>query len=84
MLTSRQNQVLEFIRSYKSETGYAPSVRDIGQHFGLAPATVHDHLKALDRKGYIAKKANQSRSLSLTANKEVLGEQGKVPVLGKV
>lgn len=84
MLTTRQSQILEFIRSYKSETGYPPSVREIGERFGLAPATVHDHLKALDRKGYIAKKPHRSRSLSLIENKAILDQPGKVPVLGQV
>ena len=84
MLTKRQEQVLGFIRSFKSESGYSPSVRDIGERFGLAPATVHDHLKALDRKGYIDKKPNRSRSLSLTKEDSAHETALQVPVVGRV
>jgi repressor LexA len=66
-LTSRQAEILAFIQEYNTSNGFSPSVRDIGQRFGVNPATVHDHLKALERKGHIAKKANLSRSLHVVA-----------------
>jgi repressor LexA len=56
---------VEFIHEYNMGNGFSPSVRDIGERFGVNPATVHDHLKALERKGLIEKKAHLSRSLSV-------------------
>ena len=84
MLTKRQEQVLEFIRSFSRENGYPPSVRDIGKEFGLSPATVHDHLKALERKGYLDKKPNRSRSLSVTKQHRDHHTPTEVPVIGRV
>ena len=84
MLTKRQGQVLEFIRSYTRESGYPPSVRDIGTEFGLSPATVHDHLKALERKGYLDRKPNLSRSLSVTKQDQDQRTPTEVPVIGRV
>ena len=84
MLTKRQEQVLEFIRSYTRESGYPPSVRDIGEEFGLSPATVHDHLKALERKGYLDKTPNRSRSLSVTKQDRDHLTPTEVPVIGRV
>ncbi len=84
MLTKRQEQVLEFIRSYTRESGYPPSVRDIGGEFGLSPATVHDHLKAVERKGYLDKTPNRSRSLSVTKQDPDHLTPTEVPVIGRV
>ena len=62
-LTRRQAEVLRFISRHTRQSGFPPSVRDIGDRFGLNPATVHDHIKALERKGHILRRPNQSRSL---------------------
>ena len=62
-MTPRQEEILQFIRDFSRESGFPPSVRDIGEHFGLYPATVHDHIKALERKGHLERRPNQSRSL---------------------
>lgn len=54
-LTKKQADVLEFIRSHIKEYGYAPSYREIGEHFGLSsPATVHTHIQSLVEKGMVA------------------------------
>jgi repressor LexA len=66
--TARQGEIVEFIRQYRHRNGFLPSVRDIGDRLGVNPATVHDHLKALERKGLIARKANLSRSLSVVGD----------------
>lgn len=53
-LTKKQTEVLHFIRSHIEEHGYAPSYREIGEHFGLSsPATVHAHVQALVEKGVV-------------------------------
>ncbi len=64
-LTSRQREVLEFIRHFLSQAGYPPTVREIGAHFGFVPRSVFDHLKALERKGYLRRVASKSRSLQI-------------------
>ena len=64
-LTSRQREVLDFIRYFLAQAGYPPTVREIGAHFGFVPRSVFDHLKALERKGYLRRVASKSRSLQI-------------------
>ncbi len=64
MLTSRQQQLLDFIRSYHRTMGVMPSTREIQQHFGFASQTAAvSHLRALERKGAIKKLAGKARAL---------------------
>lgn len=66
-LTRRQKQVLEFIASYQRDFGYSPSYEEIAEALGLASlATVHKHIATLERKNYLRRGFNQSRSLELT------------------
>jgi repressor LexA len=67
MLTERQQAILDFINQYVEDNGFPPSVREIGRHFGIYPATVQDHITALERKGHLQKRKFQSRSLSVSA-----------------
>ncbi len=64
-LTARQREVLEFIRQFMTQSGFPPTVREIGAHFGFVPRSVFDHLKALERKGVLRRVASKSRSLQL-------------------
>ena len=63
VLTARQREILDFIRGFIIQAGYPPTVREIGAHFGFVPRSVFDHLKALERKGYLRRTASKSRSL---------------------
>src|SRR5437870_12043535 len=65
MITDRQQAILDFINECVKENGFPPSVREIGRRFGIYPATVQDHISALERKGYLQKKRFQSRTLSI-------------------
>jgi repressor LexA len=64
-LTARQREVLEFVRQFMTKAGYPPTVREIGAHFGFVPRSVFDHLKALERKGYLRRDPAKSRSLRI-------------------
>ena len=65
-LGPRQKKVLDFILSTVEERGYPPSVREIADAVGLAsPSTVHAHLEALQRKGYIRKDATKPRAIEV-------------------
>src|ERR1041384_6107753 len=67
MITDRQQTILDFINECVKKNGFPPSVREIGRRFGIYPATVQDHISALERKGYLQKKRCQSRTLSVPA-----------------
>jgi len=65
-LTKRQKEILDYIGSYIEERCYAPSFEEIAESFGYSSlATVHEHLSNLERKGYIRKAYNESRSVEL-------------------
>jgi len=75
-LTERQLEVLRFIASQIEERGYPPTIREIGEALGIASTNgVNDHLKALEKKGYLQRDAAKSRALIATAlAREALGQ----------
>lgn len=70
-LTKRQKQMVDYLEHYISEHGYAPTLAEIGQYFGLSSlATVHKHLRNLEQKGAIRREHNHSRALELPRAKQ--------------
>tara|TARA_R110002049_G_scaffold2750_2_gene21331 strand:+ start:13424 stop:14026 length:603 start_codon:yes stop_codon:yes gene_type:complete len=66
-LTERQQNVYDMIRVLIVDRGYGPTVREIGEHFGIkSPNGVMCHLRALERKGLIRRSPNKSRAIELT------------------
>jgi repressor LexA len=83
-LTKRQKEILDFLRDYLEEHGYAPSYEEIARHFAYGSlATVHEHLENLQRKGYIRKSYNESRSIELVPTGTRTGAV-ELPLLGVV
>lgn len=63
-LTKRQSAVLDFICAQIEDEGYPPTIREIGDHLGIKSTNgVNDHLKALERKGYLEREDGKSRAL---------------------
>src|SRR5712664_2960981 len=92
-LTDRQEKILAFIKKSIQDQGYPPTIREIGEHFGIRSTNgVNDHLKALERKGYLLRGEQQSRSLVPTKRARLVLGLGarkdnsivEVPLLGKV
>lgn len=82
-LTNRQREVFEFIREKILNRGYGPTVREIGEHFGISsPNGVMCHLKALEKKGLIRRSPNKSRAIELT--EEVTRQANGLPLAGRV
>ncbi|HUJ29460.1 MAG TPA: transcriptional repressor LexA [Myxococcales bacterium] len=76
-LTERQEKILSFIKRSIIEQGYPPTIREIGEHFGIRSTNgVNDHLKALERKGYLMRGELKSRALSVI-------EGARMPRIGK-
>ena len=87
MLTERQQAILAFINEYAESNGFPPSIREIAKHFGVYPATVQDHISALERKGFLQKKRFQSRSLSIPASSRrtaTAASSTGIPIVGRV
>lgn len=67
-LTKKQRKVLDFITKFVEDFGYAPTYREIAEAFDLSsPASIHQYMKALEEKGYVAMSKNESRSIELTS-----------------
>jgi repressor LexA len=77
-LTSRQNEVLNFIKSYIDDTGYPPTRADIAEELGFRSANAsEEHLKALARKGAIEMIPGTSRGIRLP-------DSEGLPIIGRV
>lgn len=87
-LSSRQIQILNFIKSEIANKGYPPSVREIGKAVGLSSSsTVHAHLSQIEKKGYIRRDPTKPRAIEILdgynydiPKKEVT----YIPVVGKI
>jgi repressor LexA len=75
-MTDRQLEVLRFIARQIEELGYPPTIREIGEALDIRSTNgVNDHLKALERKGFLSRDPVKSRALiPTTAAREKLGE----------
>jgi len=78
-----QRQTLEFLRTYISDKGYAPTLKDIAVHIGVrSPSTAHFHLERLVDKGFIARGDDGSLEL-IEVDRPELGPTA-VPLVGVI
>ncbi|NJE79829.1 transcriptional repressor LexA [Olsenella sp. SW781] len=78
-LGKRQLAIYDFIRTYSTEHGYPPSVREIGAAVGLAsPSTVHMHLKVLEEHGLIRRDSKKPRTIEVV-DKQASSTDEQVP-----
>ncbi len=84
VLTKRQKELLDYLRSYIAEHGYAPTLEEIGEKFALTSlATVHKHLSNLEARGAIRRTWNHSRAIELVEERRRSGAVD-LPLLGRV
>src|SRR5207253_9441908 len=81
-LTERQEKILSFLKRSIVEQGSPPTIREIGEHFGIRSTNgVNDHLKALERKGHLLRGELKSRALSVIEGGK--GAGGRFPKIGR-
>jgi len=77
-LTGRQAEMLDLIRRHIAKRGYAPTLRELGALMGVRSTNgVNDHLKQLERKGYIRRDTVTARGIV------VLGADGRCGACGQ-
>jgi len=86
-LTKRQREILTYVMTNMQQRGYPPSVREIGTALGLtSSSTVHSHLTALEKKGFIHRDPSKPRAIEIL--KDGASQPPKrvvnVPVLGRI
>ena len=89
VLTARQQEIWQFLVEYVEDHGYPPTVREIGEHVGLAsPSTVHAHLANLERAGLIKRDPTKPRALELPGHRRLerspAPEVQRLPLLGQI
>ncbi len=91
MLTTRQQEIWDFLVDYVEQHGYPPTVREIGEAVGLAsPSTVHAHLANLERAGLLRRDPTKPRALELTAHRRAARPSrpemrfSSLPLLGQI
>ena len=73
LLTDRQQQILDFIAESINGRGFPPTLREIGEHFGIRSTNgVNDHLKALEKKGHLRREDLKSRAMRPVAMANVV------------
>jgi len=81
-LTETQKRILEFLKDYVKKQGYPPTVREIGKHFGILWPAARNHLKSLEKKGFIHIDPAKSRGIEIKGFKTAGGHM--VPVAGRI
>ncbi len=88
-LTERQTEVLSYISEFQRAEGISPTYREIAGYFGFkGPKAAMDHVRALEKKGYVRRHSGRSRGIELIAlpkfPKSIEGDVVAVPILGDI
>jgi repressor LexA len=83
--TDRSRQVYDFIRAYMARRGYAPKLREIANHLGIASrGVVHRYLRALEEEGFIRIERDRARGIRLPKGRVAAGRPFLLPLLGRI
>lgn len=84
-LTPKQLRVLTFIRDYTHAHGYAPTMQELGDEFGVSKVTMFEHIAALQKKGYLRRSKHKARSLRLKDSIEFADQRPtRLPLVGTI
>ena len=84
-LTDRQKQIYDFLSVTVRENGYAPSIPEIGKRFKITSTRgVFDHLKALEKKGYIKRVGTRAIDIVSQSGRSALPDAKEIPIVGRV
>ncbi|MDE1894296.1 MAG: transcriptional repressor LexA [Xanthomonadaceae bacterium] len=85
-LTSRQSNILDFIRARLEQTGQAPTLEEIGQAMGLANVSaVLKHVRSLEAKGRLLIEPNRPRGIRLVSSADALdADTMELPLVGRI
>lgn len=85
-VTPRQLDILRFIRDFRTENGYSPTMQEIGDHLNLTKVTVFEHVGALEKKQLLLRGAkHKARSLRVSPEFRFLDEAStKIPLVGRI
>jgi repressor LexA len=84
-LTTKQERIFDFIKLSIRDSGFPPTVREIGDRFNITVKGAYDHIKAIEKKGYIRTEQNKSRAIVvLKAEDEIPVDAINIPLVGRI
>jgi len=84
-LTDKQQLILNFIKESILASGFPPTVREIGDQFGITVKGAYDHMKAIEKKGFIRTEHNKSRAIVIIDDDiEIRSSAISIPLLGRI
>ena len=85
-LTKKQDRIFGFVRKHVQNIGYPPTVREIGMAFGISEKGAHDHLNAIEKKGYIRRIPKKPRAIEILefVPQKLPQTAVEVPIVGRV
>lgn len=84
-LTPKQMRVLTFVRDYSRRKGYAPTMQELADEFGVSKVTVFEHIAALQKKGLLRRSRHKARSLQLSEQIDFPDERPtRLPLAGTI
>jgi len=84
-LTDKQQLILNYIKEAINDSGFPPTVREIGDKFGITVKGAYDHMKAIEKKGFIRTEHNKSRAIVIVDDESEIRSSGiSIPLLGRI
>lgn len=86
-LTDKQQMIFSYIKEKINDSGFPPTVREIGDRFGITVKGAYDHLKAIEKKGYLKTEQNKSRAIVILGEDDETGRDTdgrSIPLLGRI
>ena len=72
-LTTKQSEILSYIKQFIAKYGFSPTMRDIGSYYDMSPNGAYDHVRAIENKGYIVRNGKgAARSIIVPENKIIV------------
>ncbi len=84
-LTAKQDNIFNFIKDNIRDTGFPPTVREIGDEFNITVKGAYDHVKAIEKKGFIRTEKNKSRAIIVVDQDDIVKTDAvNIPLLGRI
>ncbi len=84
-LTPKQLRLLTYVRDYTNARGYAPTMQELADEFGVSKVTVFEHISALQRKGFLRRARHKARSLRLSEEIDFPDQRPtRLPLVGRI
>ncbi len=84
-LTPKQLRILTYVRDFSRARGYAPTMQELADEFGVSKVTVFEHIAALQKKGFLKRSRHKARSLRLSGEYQFPDERPtRLPLVGTI